>query len=148
MEHAVRDVEKHLPVHQKVTGVGIDRQIHLFGPLQLFFVIRRNHDHSVDLALVKQLFRLFETGRLISHAQVRRRIERTDYLTARRGLAVIDDCDRNVAQHLVLIGERIGRRIDQDRSDHDQQHPAVVKNIMVFVTQDIDELPVFYFEFR
>lgn len=75
----------------------------------------------------KEFFRFVEAGRFVNDVDVGCGVERTDQLPARRRAAVIDYRDGHVAQHFVFIGERIGRRVDENGAHGNQQYTASQK---------------------
>ena len=64
-------------------------------------------------------------------------------LTALGRMTVVDDGYRNVAQHFVLIGQRIGRGVDENSSYDDQYDARVVEYMAVFVSQNTRKFPEF-----
>lgn len=143
VEHAAHHVEKDLSVHQKIAGVGVNRDVDPLVAHDFFLVVGRNDDDAVDFPLVEQPLGLFETRRLVCDAQVRRGIERSDELTALGRMTVVDDGYRNVAQHFVLIGQRIGRGVDENSSYDDQYDARVAEYMAVFVSQNTRKFPEF-----
>ena len=143
MAYAAHDVEKNLPVHQEVTCIGIDGKVDLFGPHQFLFIVARNDDDAVYLPFEKEFFRFVEAGRFVNDVDVGCGVERTDQLAARRRAAVIDYRDGHVAQHFVFIGERIGRRVDENGAHGNQQYTCIAEDVAVFVAQHRGEFAEF-----
>ena len=136
LSDARHELLEHLTVHEEVAGVDIERHGGRRTAQQLLLVILRNVDHAVDLAGEEELFGLLHAARLVGHVGIGAGVEGADQFAARRGLALVDHADRDVAQHFGSIGRCVERRVDEDGQHHDQQYAAVGEDRLVFVADD------------
>lgn len=131
---------EYLAVHQEVAGVAVDGHVGLLASVEFSVVVGGDVDHAVDLAAEEELLGLLHRGRLVGDIGVRTGVEGLDQRPARRGAALVDHADRDVAQHLRAVGQRVGRSVDQDREDQDQHDAAVGEDGPEFVPYDRTEL--------
>ena len=134
------DLLEHLPVHQEIAGVAVDRHIGLLAAVELLFVVRGDVDHAVDLAGVKQRPGLLHRGRRVGDVGVGPGVEGVDQTAAGRRAGFVHHADRHVAQHLRTVGQRIGRGVDDEREDQDQHGAAVLEDRLELVADDRPQL--------
>ena len=127
---------EYLPVHQEIAGVAVDRHVGLLAPVEILLVVRGDVDDSVYLAVEEELPGLLHRGRFVGHIGVRAAVERLDEAAARRRAALVDHADRDIAQHLRAVSQRVDRGIDQQREDQHQHDASVGENRPEFVADD------------
>ena len=134
------DLLKHLPVHEEVAGVGVDRDIGLQAAEQFLLVIRRNVDHAVDLAFEEEILGLLHARRIVGHIGVRPGVEGFDQAAAGRRAAFVHHADRHVAEHLRPVSHRVDGGVDDQRENEDQDHARIGEDRAELVAHDRQHL--------
>ena len=90
-------------VGQHQTHVAVDTHVCLFATVQCPVEIFREIENSMHDLLACQVLCFLQVVAIAGSMYIRRGIEITDEFTGRSGVGEVDDCDRHLADNLIVV---------------------------------------------
>ena len=113
-------------IGQHVAHVTVDTDMALFHTVELLGKIGGDIDHTANDLLANKFTCLLKAVAMVSYLYVGRGIVLADELAAELGVRQVDNSNRHITHHLVVVGPRVEQRIEQGHQDEENEHALVL----------------------